>query len=397
MKFIILSLFSFSSLVVWAAETDSSKILLLSAKADYGTVLNSNDFVDGLNAHNEVINRFSDISLSIGWQTQGKEEWEQQHKLPSFGIGMAISRFNNTAEIGKPFSVFGFYHGVLKRWQHSAFRSNLELGLAFNWKKFDLQSNPYNIAIGSKITSRISFGLDYEYFLTNRLQLAVGANLTHFSNGAIRKPNKGLNCVAPFVRLTYLFDEYKPNNLVFVSTKKQHHEVQVAVGYGVKQEENSINRNPELSSYYEHIQKYKVITLKANYMRQYSSKGKWGGGVSVYFDEWRGCGLFVDENNNAHKVKTQCGKEPIVGLFLGHELLINKVGILTDIGGNVYMAHSDIEYQNRKVLFERLGIKYYLPFNMFVGVNVFANGVKANIVEWNTGYALQWGKREISR
>lgn len=397
MKSLLTSLALCCSVAAWASDSDTSKVVLISLKTDYGTLLKSNDFVRGQNLNNEIINKFSDLSLNVGWQTRGETEWEYLHHLPSFGIGIATTRLNNSDEVGKPFSVFGFYHGTIRRWQQSAFRYNFELGLAFNWKKFDSQSNPYNIAIGSKITSRISLGLDYEWFLAKRWQLGLGANLTHFSNGAMRKPNKGLNCVAPFVRLTYLFDDCKLNNLVIIPTKKQHHEVQITIGGGIKQEENSLARNPELSSEYEHVQKYKVLTLKANYMRQYSLKGKWGGGATIYFDEWRGCHLFIDENNNAHKVKTHSSHEPVVGLFLSHELLINKVGILTDIGGNVYLPHSDIEFQNRKILFERLGVKYYFPCNMFVGVNVLANSVKASIVEWNTGYALQWGKHEVSR
>lgn len=383
----------------WATNSDSikSNILFISVKGNYGTAMKSNDFVRGQNANNEAIDQFKEFSALFGLQTIGKEEWEQLHKMPAYGIGLSVIRINNEAEMGKPFSAYGFYHGVIHRWSKSALRYDVELGLAFNWKCFDLQSNPYNIAIGSKITSRICLGLDYELLIAKNCMLTFGGNFTHFSNGAIRKPNKGINFVSPFISFSYLFDNHELKPLVTDIKKEQHHEVQISVGYGIKQEENVLWQNPELTSVYEKLQKYHVFTLKTNYMRQYCQKGKWGGGVNICFDEWRGSEIRIDANGKARKVLSHCSHEPIIGLFLSHELLISKVGIVTDLGGNVYMSYSHVEYQNRKILFERLGVKYYFPYNIFAGVNVFANGVKANIIEWNMGYALQWHKRSVDR
>ncbi len=354
--------------------------------------------MSGTNKHNTPINRFSVISFNIGIQTTGDAEWQQLHNMPSYGLGIAATNINNHSEIGRPISIFGFYHGVIKHWKKSALRYHTELGLAYGWKPYDIQNNPYNIAIGSKLTARISFGLDYEMQIGKHYLCGIGANLTHFSNGAIRKPNKGVNFVAPFVRFSYLFNnnrEIKP--LIPILIKRQAHEVQLSVGYGRKQEFQSLWRHPELSSAMYEMQSFNMFTLKVGYMRQYCQKGKWGVGISMYFDEWIGSDITIDEEGHVHKDLSQRQNKPIVGYYIGHEFLINRIAIVSDLGYNFYTKHVSADYKNDINVFERLGLKYYLPFNAFIGVNVFANRVKANIVEWNMGYALQWSKRVVDR
>ena len=53
----------------------------------------------------------------------------------------------------------------------------------------------------------VDVGLNLQYSLTQHFDIATGFSLTHFSNGAIKKPNYGLNTIAPKISLKYNFDE----------------------------------------------------------------------------------------------------------------------------------------------------------------------------------------------
>jgi hypothetical protein len=81
----------------------------------------------------------------------------------------------------------------------------LGFGATFNWQAFNPLTNKYNVAIGAGESFLIDAGLNFDYQLTNRINLSLGFSLTHFSNGALKKPNFGINTIAPKVSLKYNF------------------------------------------------------------------------------------------------------------------------------------------------------------------------------------------------
>src|SRR5690606_14611622 len=61
-----------------------------------------------------------------------------------------------------------------------------------------------------------------------------------------------------------------------------------------------------------------------------------------------------------------------VGLMIGHELIINKVAIETQIGYYVYQP-----FKNDIVIYDRLGIKYYFTKNIFANLTLKTHLFKA--------------------
>ena len=66
------------------------------------------------------------------------------------------------------------------------------IGLAYLTRKYDTNTNPENLLIGSDFNLNVQLGLYYTLQKWNQI-MKVGTNLSHFSNGSITRPNWGLN------------------------------------------------------------------------------------------------------------------------------------------------------------------------------------------------------------
>ena len=397
MKLLYTALLLLITISVYSQHVPDSlrRTFFLTAKGEAGMIINTNDFLDGLNAKGEPLKRFSAYTLGVGWQTSGKREWERIHNLPSFGVSLYTAKLDYDDEIGQPISLFGFYKGTMWRGGAHSLKYNIDLGLAFNWKDFNKNTNPYNITIGSPVTVHLGLAIEYNYIIAQRLIVGVGAGATHFSNGAMRKPNKGLNLVSPYVRLSYLMSRPQSVTLSPDYGRKKGHELFAAFGMGMKRSECDTVAYPQLDHEIQMGAKYMMSSFQLGYLRQYGHKGKFGAGLSVIYDEWLGSSLrpLIDD---VEVIKGDVGKRFTLGGFVAHELLIDRLCVHVQLGA--YFLTPDGIEQSKPKFFQRAGVKYLLPWNTFVGVNIYAHKLsKADFIEWNVGYRIPWGEKIVER
>ena len=370
----------------------TGRIVVVTVRGGYGKIFNTNDFLDGLNADGVALRRYASESVCVGVQTTGSHLWEHEHNFPQFGAGLYAAPFDHPSDLGRPVSLYGFYKAPIRRFGQSAVNYKVELGMAFNWTPYDAETNPYNITIGSKATVHLSLGLEYVCTLARRWQLGAGVELTHFSNGAMRKPNKGLNLATPYLAVSYLFGPMPDFRRRTDIVRRRGHEAFVALGGGMKRSElegeQADRAESEGKSVYNDV-RYGVGTLTGGYLRQYGNKGKFGGGLSLVYDDWLGSSLTVSENGGYRKHLGPFGKRMTLGLFAAHELCIDRLSILTHLG--CYVAKSGSIEQSKPSVFERAGVKYHFKCNTFVGVNIYAHKFsKADFIEWNVGQRIPW-------
>lgn len=358
-------------------------------RADVGKIMQTNDFL-----RDRDMKRYNGGHLEFGWQTLGQKEWEHAHNLPSFGIGLGTAWLDNRDEIGQPISLFGFYKGTIARFGGHAFAYNIEAGLAWNWDGYDPRHNPDNIAIGSKATCRIGLGLDYFYTIRDRWRIGVGAGFTHYSNGAIRKPNKGINLGNAHVSLAYLLEK-RPLPAVRKPAKLKGNEVDFTLGYGLKRFEVDTIAHPEAEGQlYKLGARYNSWTLQCQFLHRYCHRGKYGIGASVLYDELSGSDVRLKEDGDVSVILGPASKRYWWGVFAAHEFCIGQLGIVTQMG---YYLHqpSGLQHprQHKDVSFQRAGLKYTLPMGVHAGVNIYAHRLTvADFIEWNIGYSLQVGR-----
>ncbi|NLC50515.1 MAG: acyloxyacyl hydrolase, partial [Bacteroidales bacterium] len=177
--------------------------LFFETQITQGGVLKSNDFVRGDNKKGRPINNYSASDIRIGWQTRGSQAWQHAHKLPYYGICIHSMVFSNAEEIGYPAALYFFFGAPFARKAKSSFDYEFSFGLSHNWEPFDDLDNPFNLAIGSYRNAYIDGKVKYVWYFSKKVSMDVGVRVTHFSNGAMRMPNAGINLFAPFVGLRY--------------------------------------------------------------------------------------------------------------------------------------------------------------------------------------------------
>lgn len=111
-------------------------------------------------------------------------------------------------------------------------------GLTYNWKHYDQELNPFNIAIGANKTVYINIGATPNFYASNRFDIGFGFSATHFSNGATTLPNFGLNLAAAGIFTKYQLNKPRPKIQKWNFTKyEQETEFYTFVAIGSKQAE----------------------------------------------------------------------------------------------------------------------------------------------------------------
>ena len=72
-----------------------------------------------------------------------------------------------------------------------------------------------------------------------------------------------------------------------------------------------------------------------------------------------------------------------VGVFLGHELFINKLSLVTQLG---YYAYYPFDFEGR--VYNRIGLKRYFGDKVFGAVTLKSHAAAAEAVEFGIGIRL---------
>jgi hypothetical protein len=363
-------------------STKKKPDITLLASYQQGRVLPTNDFVKGNNIQHLPINSFRAISLQLSRQTTGEELWEQLYNFPRYGVGIYTAQFIHTSELGRPVAIYGTFSIPLHRWKNISLNSDIGLGISFNWESFG--EDNYNIALGSEVSGYVDGGLTLEYKLKNGILINVGTSFTHFSNGALKIPNLGINAFAPEIGLG-----------INLTRSAKEFEYQVVPEYQKQSEfyisfftgwENELDLSLDVDS----ITKnkgvyYPAFGLSAMFNRQISYKSKFGIGLMVDYLGAANTTITVKngklEGNNASFYE---GLE--LSIFPSYELVINRISVILQPG--FYLYRTKYPYPT-PIFYQRIGLEYNILKDISLGINMHAHRFSiADYIEWTVGYRL---------
>ena len=301
--------------------------------------------------------------LQIGFQTTGTKAWHELFKYPSYGIGLYSGYFNNEA-IGNPFALYGFMEFPFLRRNKFTISGNLGVGMTFNINEYDSVSNPKNIAIGTDQNVYIDFSGNAKYKLSDRFEIGAGIKFQHFSNGAIKKPNLGLNMASGQVVLTYYpwktIDKFK-KGLAQKSYNKYEFTSMLAIGANGKDEDAATT-------------KYMNSTLSFSASKRLNQKRNVGLGFDVFYNEYVKNHLDINTNEVANKYLMS------YGIFIASDLIVHKFRFTTQIGTYLWRK-TDYSIP----IYERVALRYFVTDKLFGNVSIKAHGAKAQFIEWGLG------------
>lgn len=392
MRIINFLIFISFSLVVQAQKSNINtyknkfwKNLSIESKYQNGYVFGTNDFLRGNNLHSERINSFQVFSLELATQTTGDEFWEQLYNYPSWGIGVNITDFHNQKELGNPVAVYGFFNVPLKRWNKLMLNSELGFGVASRWKSFNPITNQYNVAIGANESFFINAGLDLKYELDTKIDIIAGFSLTHFSNGALKKPNMGINTIAPQISLKYNFYDRPVFRIREIPEYTKENEWLISTFIGMK---NVVfdSVNVDILEKYEGVF-FTVFGISTTYNRQVSYKSKIGIGMTTSYDGSINAQVAIDDNE-LDAVDRPLKDKIQLSIYPSYELVLNKMSLVFQPAFYIYRKRLK---NLSPVFYQRVGLKYHLTNKFFIGLNLRTYQFHvSDFIEWNMGYRIKW-------
>ncbi len=308
------------------------------------------------------------IMLSYNVQNTRKKDWLGYYNYPDYGFSALYENTNSTI-LGEMFGVYGHYNFYLSnRNSKNKLLFRFALGMGYITNPYHKTKNPYNFALASKFAGSAYFNLNYHRsFLKNKIGLNAGVSLIHFSNAGIKNPNLGLNTLAINIGMHY---DLKSEETPFPKKVKPPKAKQ-KIGYNFILR-SGINESKNIDS-----GKYPFYVATFMLDKKMNSISSITTGLD-YFDS-KFLKNYIDNDNPQPEITNT----KRIGIFLGHTLHLNKLGVVSQIGYNVYYPK---KYVSR--IYERFGLNYKLNKHFFTELTLKINIFRAEMLEFGFGYRL---------
>ncbi len=300
------------------------------------------------------------------------------YNYPDYGYSFMYHDFKNPI-LGKAYTLqvnYTLYFG--NRAKNNLFYLKLGQGVAYNTNPFDLETNNKNIAFGSRLLTNMTFGLNYKRKkIFNAFDANIGVLLSHYSNGAIKSPNTGLNIFSINTGISYNFDEQNPIDYTYsfkkdTIYKKEPLKINLQFSGGIN---SSGNLGSKQFPFY-------VGTIYADKRLNRKSILQFGG--EIFFSN------FLKEliRFNAVAFPERPGEDGTadykrISLLIGHELDVDSFSIITQLGYYVYYPYP---YETR--YYERIGVKKYFGKKWFATASIKAHLFIAESLDLGIGIRL---------
>lgn len=261
------------------------------------------------------------------------------------GIGVSCQTFDNSRNLGNPFSLYLFQGARLFSFNSRlSFNYEWNFGLTFGWKPYDYETNPYNIAIGSPVSAYMNLNFSIDYHISPELNLITGASVTHFSNGNTQFPNAGLNTFGLRIGLVYsLYGAHKEaaddSFCKPITRKFQKHLSYDCVLFGAwKRKGIAVNDENYLSP-----EAYPVMGF--NYAGMYNLSYIFRAGLSLdaVYDQSANIYLKNSVKDNGYVFqKTSFDKQTALGVSARSELMMPYFSVNIGMGAN-FLGKGDLK------------------------------------------------------
>jgi len=308
--------------------------------------------------------------LSWNKKTFGNQDWEQRYNYPDYGFSFSYQNLKNDV-LGNNYSLYAHYNFYfLKR--HLMFR--IAQGLAFTTNPYDKIDNHKNNAFGSTIMSSTYLMLNYKKErIFDRFGVQAGLALIHYSNANVKAPNTSINSTVFNLGITYNLDDEDPEYISSTTSEKFTEPIKYNFVFRSGVNESDVVGSGQFPFY--------VFSAFADKRLGYKSAIQLG--ADVFFSEF--LKELIYYNSVAFPENNVSGDEDYkrVGLFVGHELFINKMSLVTQLGYYVYYPY---DFEGRTYL--RIGLKRYFGKKWFAAITLKSHAAKAEAVEFGIGIRL---------
>ena len=309
---------------------------------------------------------FQNIEVDALFSLKGSKNWHWAYKLPQVGVSLNYYNFGNNKVLGNGLGVYPFM--IIKLAKSSKLDLNFRYGggIVYISKIYEANHYPTNIAISTPINILIDFRVNLVYHFNRNIDLQLSALANHISNGAIKKPNYGLNSMGFGVGFTYKLNDAEPiktppSNFIL----KQPYIL--LTGTGAVKEVGDAG-GP----------KYYPLSLLITYIKPLSSIIELGASLDITYDKsvrfhLRKNGLNYNPPNDDYSI----------GLSTRLTLPLDKLSIFGDLG--IYLYQPNPRFPK---VYQRIGTSYSILRNTSIVISLKTHYNIADHIEFGIAFQL---------
>mgnify|MGYP006284479309 CR=1 FL=1 len=357
--------FFFVSLMCKSQVDSTQRNYFLSLNSGYGFIMPHHKSIEY-----NIVDHIRPLSLRAGFRPTGGKDWHSYYRFPEIGLGVYGSNLGNDKVYGFSYALYTYFKSpfITRPIWHLDYE--IAFGLSWLTKKFDVENNYQNIAIGSSTNIYFDAGLMASFRLHSRLYLLSGLQFIHFSNGKITSPNKGLNVVTSSIGLQYFFNENSYGKYNQAKAQKKtfipSNYFQGIYAHGIK----SISRMEDGFFY--------ASSLSLEYHKKYNRKYNWGLGLDLFYDGTSG----LSENQITADFTTNFFQ---LGLHASHDLMVGRMALIMQVGGYLWLPG-----KAEAPIYNRIGLRYTFDSGIIANLSLKSHYAQASFIEFGIGYQLEY-------
>ena len=373
---ILLSCCVLSGFAQEAARPENPQQPFLQLNYHSGSFWSRSDYLD-----EQFSAPYKAIDARFGFQLTGNKIWHQYRRYPKYGFGIHYSdlvRDRSDTVVGNPISVFGFYSQPLFRLGRFILATDMAVGLSYTGVIHHPVHNPYNDVIASHINLYFDFNLNMNIKVTPRLGLNAGYGLTHYSNGRIQMPQKGVNNWGWLAGINYHLTEPVKE---FIHREppefksKESIRLMGAVG--------SVEGIPTGTTT---GLRFITFSFTADYIYQFNPKGAVTFGMDVLYD-----GSLERAIKGVTPEEVTTWQQMYLASHLGYNFIFDRLTVLLNLGS--YFRQSSFD---RGYYYVRAGGQYRITDNLYAHICIKSkNGVRSDWIEWGAAYDIKLRKESM--
>lgn len=331
----------------------------------YGSILLHNPDISHL-----ITEHPSGFILGYNQKTFGAKEWEQLYNYPDIGYSFVYQNMNN--------STLGENYGVYAHYNFYFFKRNLQFrigqGIAYNTNPYDKNQNFRNNAYGSHFLSSTYLMLNYyKENIFKRLGFKVGISLVHYSNANFKAPNTSTNTFAFNAGLTYTLGNMEEVEYIHREKEKVTEPIRYNIAFRA-----GLNESDVID-----LGQYGFFIISGYADKRLGRKSAIQLGADLFFSNFLKELIRFQSTSFPEMEVEEDTDYKRAGLFLGHELFINKMSVITQLG---YYVYYPFDFEGR--IYNRIGLKRYFGKKIFSALTLKSHGAKAEALEFGVGIRL---------
>lgn len=299
---------------------------------------------------------------------QGRYNWTSQYRAPRLGVCFTYLDLGTPDIAGKAFGILPFVEFKLLDKKRHEITARLSSGVGYLTKKWDLETNLKNKAVGSHVNANMRVHFMYHWMITPKIEISAVAGITHFSNANYKMPNLGLNCVEAGLGIGYHLygkaSEIKPFIPDTLANKKRH--------------EIRISGATKVTGL---VYAKRIFVGELSYRNFFWCRQKLriSAGIDLFHDK----GFLYRDNHADSEGKPTLKNSFETALTLGGEFVLGSLHIITEGGAYLYSPK-----WNKGLVYQRVGFKYEINPTWAVSSTLKTHFARADYIEWGIAHTI---------